>query len=184
MKGNCFTEFCWFLPNINMNQPKTMLLKRFSGSSLPSQFKPKEPRAIHWALPFYPSPLLSPHLCRCFSFHLSHLCVSLPTTYLWVILQLLAYMSFCPGSFFWSPTPNLRSYNTSSISLKKLFSQFSSATQSYPTLCSPMDHSTPSLSVHHQLPEFTQTHVHWVGDAIQQSHLCHPLLLPSICNHM
>ena len=40
----------------------------------------------------------------------------------------------------------------------------------------PHDHSTPGLPVHHQLPEFTQTHVHWVGDAIQQSH---PLLSPS-----
>ena len=41
--------------------------------------------------------------------------------------------------------------------------QFSSVTQSCPTLCDPMDCSTPGLPVHHQLPEFTQTHVHWVG---------------------
>ena len=54
--------------------------------------------------------------------------------------------------------------------------QFSSATQSYPTLCNPMDCSTPGLSVHHQLLEFTQTHVQRVGDAIQPSH---PLLSPS-----
>ena len=47
--------------------------------------------------------------------------------------------------------------------------------------CDPVDCSTPGLPVHHQLPEFTQTHVHWVSDAIQPSHLCHPLLLlPSI----
>ena len=38
--------------------------------------------------------------------------------------------------------------------------QFSSVTQSYPTLCDPMNHSMPGLPVHHQLPEFTQTHVH------------------------
>ena len=44
--------------------------------------------------------------------------------------------------------------------------QFSSVSQSCPTLCDPMNHSTPGLSVHHQLPEFTQTHVHWVSDAI------------------
>ena len=44
--------------------------------------------------------------------------------------------------------------------------QFSSAAQSCPTLCDPMDCSMPSLHVHHKLPEFTQTHVHWVGDAI------------------
>ena len=54
--------------------------------------------------------------------------------------------------------------------------QFSSVTQLCPTLCYPMDHSTPGLSVHHQLLEFTQTHVHWVGDAIQPSH---PLSSPS-----
>ena len=54
--------------------------------------------------------------------------------------------------------------------------QFSSVAQSCPTLCDPMNHSTPGLPVHHQLPEFTQTHVHWVGDAIQPSH---PLSSPS-----
>ena len=48
--------------------------------------------------------------------------------------------------------------------------QFSSVTQSCPTLWDPMDCSMPGLPVHHQLPEFTQTHVHWVGDAIQPSH--------------
>ena len=49
-------------------------------------------------------------------------------------------------------------------------SQFSSVTQSCPTLCDPMNCSTPGLPVHHQLPEFTQTHVHRVSDAIQPSH--------------
>ena len=59
--------------------------------------------------------------------------------------------------------------------------QFSSVTQSCPTLCDPMNHSTSGLPVHHQLPEFTQTHVHWVGDAILPSHpLSSFLLLPSI----
>ena len=53
--------------------------------------------------------------------------------------------------------------------------QFSSVAQSCLTLCKPMNHSTPGLPVHHQLPEFTQTHVHCVGDAIQSSHpLCPP----------
>ena len=45
--------------------------------------------------------------------------------------------------------------------------QFSSVAQSCLTLCDPMNHSTPGLPVHHQLLEFTQTHSHWVGDAIQ-----------------
>ena len=48
--------------------------------------------------------------------------------------------------------------------------QFSSVTQSCPTLCDPMNCSTPGLPVHHQLPEFTQTHVHPIVDAIQPSH--------------
>ena len=48
--------------------------------------------------------------------------------------------------------------------------QFSSVTQLCPTLCDPMNRSTPGLPVHHQLPEFTQTHVHCVSDAIQPSH--------------
>ena len=48
--------------------------------------------------------------------------------------------------------------------------QFSSVAQSCPTLCDPMNHSTPGLPVHNQPPEFKQTHVHWVGDAIQASH--------------
>ena len=47
--------------------------------------------------------------------------------------------------------------------------QFSSVAQSYPTLCDPMDSSTPGFPVHHQLPELAQTHVHWVGDGTQPS---------------
>ena len=54
--------------------------------------------------------------------------------------------------------------------------QFSSVAQSCPTLCDPMDCSTPGFPVHHQLLEFTQTQVLWVGDAIQTSH---PLSSPS-----
>ena len=54
--------------------------------------------------------------------------------------------------------------------------QFSSVAQSCPTLCDPMNRRTPGLPVHHQLLEFTQTHVHQVGDAIQPSH---PLSSPS-----
>ena len=54
--------------------------------------------------------------------------------------------------------------------------QFSSVAQSCPTLCDPMNCSTPDLPVLHQLLEFTQTHVHWVSDAIQPSH---PLSSPS-----
>ena len=63
-------------------------------------------------------------------------------------------------------------YNFSNRDSNNLFNklQFSSVAQSCLILCDPVNHSTPGLSVHHQLPESTQTHVHWVGDAIQPSH--------------
>ena len=59
---------------------------------------------------------------------------------------------------------------------KKMSFQFSSVSQLCPTLCDHMNRSTPGLPVHHQLPKFTQTHVHRVSDAIQPSH---PLSSPS-----
>ena len=59
---------------------------------------------------------------------------------------------------------------------KRTSVQFSSVAQSCPTSCNPMNRSTLGLPIHHQLPEFTQTHVHRVGDAIQPSH---PLSSPS-----
>ena len=62
------------------------------------------------------------------------------------------------------------------ISKLSFYIQFSSVTQSCPTLCNTMNCSTPDLPVHHQLPEFTQTHVHQVSDAIQPSY---PLSSPS-----
>ena len=62
------------------------------------------------------------------------------------------------------------------VTTGKTISQFSLVIQSCPTLCNPMDCSTPGFPVHHQLLELTQTHVHPVGDAIQPSH---PLSSPS-----
>ena len=67
--------------------------------------------------------------------------------------------------------------NNSKHSLSLIvINQFSSVAKSCPTLCDPIDWSTPAFLVHHQLPEFTQTHVPWVGDAIQPSQ---PLSSPS-----
>ena len=88
-------------------------------------------------------------------------------------LLLLLYCFYV--TCFWLPATMCIS---SSCSNRILFSsvQFSSVTQSCLTLCNPMNRSTPGLLVHHQLPEFTQTHVHRVSDAIQPSH---PLLSPS-----
>ena len=80
-----------------------------------------------------------------------------------------------------TPLRNLRVSNSSYLKQKWLLRyissvQFSSVAQSCPTFCDPMNHSTPCLPVHCQLPESTQTHVHWVSDAIQPSH---PLSCPS-----
>ena len=63
--------------------------------------------------------------------------------------------------------------------------QFSSVAQSSPTLCDPMNRSTADLPVDHQLPEATQTHVHWVSDAIQPSHPLSSASPPafSLCQH-
>ena len=89
-------------------------------------------------------------------------------------LELPSHLLWC-GAFRlkWTPyylqSANILNYQSGSV-------QFSSVAQSCPTLCNPMNRSTPGLPVHHQLPESTQTHVHWVGDAIQPSH---PLLSPS-----
>ena len=68
---------------------------------------------------------------------------------------------FCPPHF-----PHL----VGKFTLQQRSVQFSSVSKSCPTLCDPMDHSTPGLPVHHQLPGFTETHVHQVGDAIQPSY--------------
>ena len=66
--------------------------------------------------------------------------------------------------------------NRVKISTHEFEVQFSSVAQLCPTVCDPMNCSTPGLPVHHQLPELTQTHVYWVSDAIQPSH---PLSSPS-----
>ena len=78
------------------------------------------------------------------------------------------------------PNCRLTAFQDLKIHISKVYVfssvQFNSVTQSCPTLCDPMNRSTPGLPVYHQLPEFTQTHVHQVGDAIQPSH---PLSSPS-----
>ena len=73
------------------------------------------------------------------------------------------------------PFYNIMLYKAIALALK-----FSSVAQSCPTLCDPMNRSTPGLPVHHQLPEFTQTHAHRVSDAIQPSHPQSSVLLPPI----
>ena len=72
----------------------------------------------------------------------------------------------------WRNQPDFRLYDKATVVKTVRFSsvQFSSVAQSCPTLCDPMNCRTPGLLVHHQLPEFTQTHVHQVRDAIQPSY--------------
>ena len=102
---------------------------------------------------------------------------------LWVLLKSSYVLLFVSLQSFRYPysnpskeSNNLRPHGGLGYSLTLSSLQFSSVTQSCSTLCDPMDHSTPGLPVHHQLPELTQTPVHWVGDAIQPSH---PLSSPS-----
>ena len=73
-------------------------------------------------------------------------------------------LSRVPCAYLLNPTLKMFPLSVSGIN------QFSSVTQSCPTLCDPMNPSTPGLPVRHQLPEFTQTHIQQVGDAIQPSH--------------
>ena len=77
-------------------------------------------------------------------------------------------MNISGDAWWWWLHNNMNELNTSSV-------QFSSVAQSRPILCDLMDCSTPGYPVHHQLPELAQTHVRWVGDAIQ---LSHPLSSP------
>ena len=65
---------------------------------------------------------------------------------------------------------HLTTFRYEILHLKNISVQFSSFAQSCPTLCDPMNRSTPGLPVHHYLPEFTQTYLHRVCDAIQPSH--------------
>ena len=76
--------------------------------------------------------------------------------------SLLVFITLCPH-LNWTTVFRLNSENFSSSV------QFSCVAQLCPTLCDPMDCSMPGFPVHHQLPELAQTHVHWVGDAIQPS---------------
>jgi len=110
------------------------------------------------------------------------LCLSLLTQvefFMGLQMHLSDLLSRCDSSFLYLLVSFLlKKKKTFNISFRIGFSsvQFSSVTQSCPTLCNPMNCSTPGLPVHHQLPEFTQTHVHRVSDAIQPSH---PLSSPS-----
>ena len=103
---------------------------------------------------------MSPHL-HCFHPVPRHL-VSFSLGFLQLALTCLPYLSL--------PLQSILSTSLGEMP------QFSSVAQSCPTLCDPINHSTPGLPVHHQLPDFSQTHIHWGSVAIQPSH---PLSYPS-----
>ena len=98
----------------------------------------------------------------------------------WVLYLCLNWKTKCNITYqkFWPLSPqglppswkSLEDERTRMHSIHKQLFQFSSVAQSCPTLCDPMNCSTPGLPVHHQLLEFTQTHVHRLSDAIQPSH--------------
>ena len=99
-----------------------------------------------------------------------------------VVIYTMVYCLVIKKEHIWVSSNKMdepRTYYTewTKLEREKQISQFSSVTQSYPTLCNPMNCSMPGLPVHHQLPESTQSHVHCVGDAIQPSH---PLSSPSL----
>ena len=110
-------------------------------------------------------------ICNIFSYsigcHLASLIMSFDAEkLLWNPIYLFSFVIHAFGVIYMIPLTNPMSWKF----------QFSSVSQSCPTLCDPMNLSMPGLPVHHQLLEFTQTYVHWVSDALQPSH---PMLSPS-----
>ena len=106
--------------------------------------------------------------------YFEHLCISCcpSARFLWKKMSIQIHFPIKFVFFFLSCVSYFCMQNINAFSSV----QFSSVAQSCLTLCDPMNHSTPGLPVHHQLPKFTETHVHRVSDAIQPSH---PLSSPS-----
>ena len=172
-------EFCGFLSYINKNQPQV------HPCPVPSISLPTPPATE--PLFEFPGSYSKFPLAICFTHGVVNFCYSVHTLPLLLPL-LLPCPQVCSLCLFLHCHPEnkvISAFSSDSIymcqytifiSLFLISVQFSSVTQSCPTLCDPMNHSMPGLPVHHQLPEITQTHVHRVSDAIQPSH---PLLSPS-----
>ena len=122
---------------------------------------------------FIPSSSFIPSSPQCFPFgnHKLAFDICISVSVLWVNSYALFLKNYIPhmSDIMW----HLIFFPVWFISLSVIVSQFSSLAHLCLTLCDPMNHSTPGLLVHHQFPESTQTHVHWVSDAMQPSH---PLL--------
>ena len=156
------------LPYIDMNQPWVYMCPPFW---TPSHFPP---HPIPQGCPSAPALSVLSHASNLDWWSISHMviymfqCYSLKSSYPHRV-QYPYLCLFCHPAYRIIITIFLNSIYMCSV-------QFSPVTQSCPTLCNFMNCSTPGLPVHHQLPEFMQTHVHWVSDAIQPSH---PLSSPS-----
>ena len=99
----------------------------------------------------------------------------------WALGVISSCLAPGPGMMKAGLCTQVSAYHVACLLLSLTSVQFSSVAQSCLTLCDLMNHSMAGLRVHHQLPEYSQTHVHQVGDAIQPSHpLCTLLILPSI----
>ena len=111
--------------------------------------------------------LCDPTDCSTSGFPVHHQLLELTQTHVHLIGDAIQ-----PSHLLSSPSPSAFNLSQHQDLFKWVSSshQFNSVAQSCPTLCNPMNRSTPGFPVHHQLLEFTQTHVHWVGDAIQPSH--------------
>ena len=162
MEANYFTILYWFC------HTSTWICRRCTRVPHPEPLSHLPPRTIPLGHPSASDPsILYPALNLDWKF----------------ISYMILYMFQCHSPKSSHPLPLPQSPKDHSIHLclfccltYRVIVQFSSVAQSCPTLCNPMNWSTPGLPVHHQLPEFTQTDVHQVSDAIQPSH---PLSSPS-----
>ena len=98
---------------------------------------------------------------------------------LWPLMSFPNVLAYCVQHFHSIIFQDLKQLNWNSITSSTHLIQFILFAQPCPTLCDPMNHSTPGLPVHHQLPEFTQIYVHWVGHANQPSHPLSPPFPPA-----
>ena len=158
---SCFWKYIWTL---RWEQESTLLHSsvQFSSVQFSHSFVSLQPHGLQHARPPCPLPTPRAYLNSCPLRWWCHPAVS---------------FSVIPFSSRLQSFPASGSFQMSQFfTLEPAAAVVAKSLQSCPTLCNPMNHSTPGLSVHHHLPEFTQTHVHWVGDAIQPSH---PLSSPS-----
>ena len=111
---------------------------------------------------------------------------TMPFAATWMSLAIFVLSKVDHSSYTWRTCIYLKSVELSihtnylTLSLFYMFIHFCSLAQSCPTLCDPMNRSTPGFPAHHQLPEFTQTHVHSVSDTIQPSHPLLSLFPPAL----